>query len=94
MNVNALIEIWPEMSQSLVEVLDKFYPKLAFEKEWPEDINRFLILLRLLPFKQGARSIASAETFKNSVKRLVVFSNVLVFLLILFVFCVKISILS
>lgn len=69
------------MSQGLVEILDKYYPKQKFENEWSEDINNFLILLRLLPFKQGARSIASTETFKNSVKRLVVFSNVLLFLL-------------
>lgn len=81
LNVNALIESWPKMSQGLVEILDMYYPKQVFEKEWSEDMHSFLILLRLLPFKQGARSIASTETFKNSVKRLVVFSNVLHFLL-------------
>lgn len=77
MNANALIESWPQLIQNLKCVLDEYYRKQTFETDWPEDIEHFLILLRLLPFKQGGRSLASAETFQNCVKRLLIFSNVL-----------------
>lgn len=79
MNANALIENWPEITQNLKFVLDKYYQKQVFETDWPDDIEWFLILLRLLPFKQGCRSLASTETFHNCVKRLLIFSNVLLF---------------
>lgn len=77
LNANGLLEVWPQMSQKLEYVLDNFYQKQNFETEWSKEIKCFLILIRLLPFKPGARSLASAETFHNSVKRLIVFSNVL-----------------
>lgn len=78
-NPNALLDIWPTLSEKLNKTLTQFYPKQSFETEWPEEIKNFLILIRLLPFKPGSRSIASAETFQNSIKRLLIFSKVLEF---------------
>lgn len=86
MNANALIDIWPQITAQLKYVLGKYYQKQEFETDWPEDIERFLILLRLLPFKQGCRSLASTETFQNCVKRLLIFSNVLLLFLLSCVF--------
>lgn len=80
MNPNAFLEIWPQMSQKLDQVLIKYYSRQAFDTEWSNDIKSFLILIRLLPFKPGARSLASNETFQNCVKRLLIFSNVLQYL--------------
>lgn len=76
-NSNAFLEIWFQISQKLDQVLPKYYPRQAFDTEWSKEIKSLLILIRLLPFKPGARSLASAETFQNSIKRLLVFSNVL-----------------
>lgn len=76
-NSNAFLEIWPQMSRKLNHVLSKYYPRQTFDTEWSKEIKNFLVLIRLLPFKPGARSLASAETFQNSIKRLLVFSNVL-----------------
>lgn len=76
-NSNAFLEIWPEMSQKLDRILKKYHICQAFDTEWSNEIKTFLISIRLLPFKPGARSVASVETFQNSVKRLLVFSNVL-----------------
>lgn len=78
-NSNAFLEIWPQMSQKLDQVLRKYYSRQAFDTEWSKEIQTFLILVRLLPFKHGARSLASAETFQNSIKRLLVFSDVLLY---------------
>lgn len=76
-NPNAFLEIWPQMSQKLDQMLSKYYSRYAFDTDWPKDIENFLILIRLVPFKSGARTLASAETFRNSIKRLLVFTNVL-----------------
>lgn len=76
MNANALIDSWPQLIQNLKFTMDKYYQKQTFETDRPEEIARFLILVRLLPFKQGVRSLASTETFQNCVKRLLIFSNV------------------
>lgn len=76
-NPNALLDIWPTLSEKLNKILTHFYPKQGFETEWPKEIKDFLILVRLLPFKPGSRSVASAESFQNSVKRLLVLSKVL-----------------
>lgn len=75
-NSNALCEVWPGMTIKLNEALKKYYPKQAFETVWTEEINDFLILIRLLPFKPGSRSLASPETFQNCVKRMLLFSKV------------------
>lgn len=64
------------MSQKMDLVLGKYYQRQAFQTDWPKEIETFLILIRLLPFKPGARSLANVETFQNSVKRLLIFSNV------------------
>lgn len=76
-NPDAFLEIWPQMSQKLDQMLSKYYSRYAFDTDWPKDIENFLILIRLLPFKSGVRTLASAETFRNSIKRLLVFTNVL-----------------
>lgn len=76
-NSNAFLETWPQMSQRLDQVLQTYYPRQAFDMEWSIEIKTFLILIRLLPFRPGARSLSSVETFQNSTKRLLVFSNVL-----------------
>lgn len=68
--------MWPQMSQKLDVVFGVHYSKFKFESDWSKEIQYFLMLIRLLPFKPGARSLASAETFQNCVKRLLVFSNV------------------
>lgn len=75
-NVNAFLDFWPEMSEKLNTVLNKYYPRQQFKTLWPKEIEDFLILLRLLPFKPGCRSLSSPETFQNSIKRLLVFSKV------------------
>lgn len=75
-NANGLQDIWLTLSQNLDFVLGKYYQRQTFKTEWPKEIENFLILIRLLPFKPGARSLASVETFQNSVKRLLIFSNV------------------
>lgn len=58
------------------EVLRKYYAKNIFVAEWSKDVTDFLTLLRLLPFKPGAKSTTTTEVFKNGVKRLLVFSDV------------------
>lgn len=47
-----------------------------FVTMWPSEIEDLLMLLKLLPHKlTGKNSVASAHTFKDSIGKLIVFSN-------------------
>lgn len=78
-NENALIQKWPMIEGKFKLLMEGRLKNSQFDTEWPEEVKNFLILLRLLPFKPGGRSIASCQTFLNSVNKLVLFSNVACF---------------
>lgn len=49
-----------------------------FVTKWPSEIGNLLMLLKLLPHKPtGKNCVASAHTFKDSIGKLIVFSNVI-----------------
>lgn len=75
-NENALVQKWSIIEEKLKSLMEGRLNNYQFDTQWPDEIKNFLILIRLLPFKQGGRSIASCETFLNSINRFVVFSNV------------------
>lgn len=80
---NALNNKWPAISEKLALALEGRFESFNFATQWPNEIRNFLILLRLLPFKSSANSKASTETFLNSTKRLLLFSEVLTHIFII-----------
>lgn len=76
-NTNILVDSWPTIRNDLKQILQQQYKSEAFHTEWPEEINDFLILLKLLPLKNvGKNVLASKDTFVNSVKKLIKFYDV------------------
>lgn len=77
-NSDALFEAWPEMSANLTKAMSTKYQAKQFKTMWPQEIEQFLIFIRLLPFKPTGQSKEKAELFANAIKRLIVFAKVLV----------------
>lgn len=49
-----------------------------FVTKWPSEIEDFFMLLKLIPWKpNGKNGAASAATFRDSIEKLIVFSNVI-----------------
>lgn len=83
-NPNALIEAWPRVSEKLHSAMNTSYTTKTFSTPWPEEVESFLIFIRLLPFKAKKSSTESAETFTNAIKRFIVFAKVLNGMIFLF----------
>lgn len=79
-NENALVQKWSMIGEKLKSLMEGRFRNYQFDTQWPDEIKTFLILIRLLPFKPGGRSVASSETFLNSINRFLVFSNVYQFI--------------
>lgn len=77
LNSNILTENWHLISGELKGLLERQYKSEAFYTEWSEDVNDFLILLKLFPLKKAGRNVlAPKTTFYNSVKKLINFYEV------------------
>lgn len=85
-NPNSFIEKWPSFSSRLKIMFESQYKSQLFATMWSTDVENILILLKLFPFKAtGRNNVASASTFPNAIKKLIVFSEVIVECV--FVFC-------
>lgn len=63
---------WDKCGNHLRTTLDRFYTSSSFTTLWPQDVENFFILPRLLPPKNKA----SIEVFKKVVDKIIVFKMV------------------
>lgn len=73
-----LIQLWPVYSEELNNILRLYKLDGSFATMWPKDVEKFLILLKLLPtIANGPKALsAGVETFNRSVDKLIVFQPV------------------
>jgi hypothetical protein len=67
---------WLEHRDNLVNVLQVQYPSKKFTTDWPEEINDFFILIKLLPIVGRCAPGVRRETFPKAIEKLVVFHAV------------------
>jgi hypothetical protein len=63
-------EKWPTISSKLHRILDKDYCNQKFPAMWPDDINDFFIILKLLPIKNNRKP------FLETIEKFIVFKKV------------------
>lgn len=78
-NSSSLVDTWPQIADKLESIFKINYPKMQFTTTFSKEIEQFLILLRIFPYK-AKRGNVPAETFYNTIKRFVIFSKVFDFL--------------
>lgn len=75
---NVFVTNWPTYASKLKNLMKVEYKSQMFVTKWPPEIEDLFMLLKLLPFKSNGRNgAASAATFRDSIQKLVVFSNVM-----------------
>lgn len=69
---------WPGYSDKLAKVCQLHRVDDNFVTMWPRDVEKFLMLLKLLPAVASGQKTSSVgiETFNNSIDRLIVFQQV------------------
>lgn len=75
---NKLLEKWPKISAKLSETCRLFNADKSFATMWPKDVEKFLMLLKLLPsIACGCSTEAEGiATFNRSVDKLIMFQKV------------------
>lgn len=76
----AFVEFWPSSRNKLKNYLYNKHPNKTFAITWSDEIQDFLIFLKLLPYKSvGRNNVANTETFQDSIKKLMLFCEVIFF---------------
>lgn len=76
-NSSAFINEWPELSKNLHKILTVNLKQKRFSTDWSDDIESFLVLLKLFPSQQvGRHVIASDTTFKQSIGKFIKYDSV------------------
>lgn len=71
---HAFCDTWLIKGTKLGDVLNAEYGRHTFATKWPEIVENLLILLKLLPAKNGRKG--SVEVFKKAIQKLIVFRKV------------------
>lgn len=81
---NGLITNWFNYREQLERALAD-HGKKEFETEWDSIVHNFFILLQLFPSKQVGRNVtASSANFETSIRKLIHFELVILFLCVYF----------
>lgn len=72
---NAFLDTWSAFGEKLKEVHQQSYNS-NIDTEWSDDVENFLILLKLLPKSPGRKGLATRVSFQNTIRKLIVFSKV------------------
>lgn len=79
---HAFLDTWSEFAEKLKKVHQQSY-KSDIDTEWSDDIENFLILLKLLPLSSGRKGqLATRLSFQNAIRKLIVFSKVKNYILV------------
>lgn len=69
---------WQFYATKLRNLMNVEYKSQMFVTKWPSEIEDLFILLKLVPWKPSGKSgAASAATFRDSMEKLIIFSNVI-----------------
>lgn len=73
-----LLVKWPGYSDKFGKICQLHRVDDNFATMWPRDVEKFLMLLKLLPAVASGQKTSSVgiETFNNSIDRLIVFQQV------------------
>lgn len=78
LNAMSLFEKWPSYSQQLNEILQKEHSNAKFHSVWPQEIDDFLVLLKLFPVRGSTKKeVASHSAYLKSVGNLLKFYPVI-----------------
>lgn len=86
-NPNALIEKWPNYSDYAKEIAKYHYKSGPLHTGWPEDIESFLVFLKLLPAKSGKKTNSGTILpFSQATDKFIMHSNVSFKFVVFFIF--------
>lgn len=72
-----LLSNWYKYSSVLEELIKTQFESQAFYSNWPEDVENFMVLLKLFPASRvGKKKLAQRETFHNASEKLIIFRKV------------------
>lgn len=71
-NTLAFKDYWESGSEKLESIFQRFYPAMTFHTQWPKEIERFAIFLRLFP----AKNKSTSEVFPKAIEKLITFKTV------------------
>lgn len=71
-NTLAFKDYWESGSEKLDSIFQRFYPAISFSTQWPKEIERLFIFLRLFP----AKNKSTSEVFSKAIEKFITFKTV------------------
>lgn len=76
-DTEAFVKIWPEFSTKWKNILRQNKQADQYATMWSDDIDQFLIMMRLLPpGARGRNQVAQRQNFHSAIDKMIVFNKV------------------